>query len=183
MHRRSRHVTDLSASHRVALFRILFGAIWAVDAWFKWQPGFITNVRADVMAAGHDQPEWLHWWFHLWHRIVAASPNTFGYTTAALETIIAAGLILGLARSSIYILGGTVSVGIWAVAEGFGGPYGSGSTDIGTAVMYTVVFLALYGLDTLAPRAWTLDEWIEQRVSWWRVLAEPRWVPTEGLSD
>jgi hypothetical protein len=68
---------------------------------------------------------------------------------------------------------------IWAVAEGFGGPYGSGSTDIGAAVMYAVVFLALYGLDTLVRRAWTLDEHIEQRVSWWRTIAEPYWAPKD----
>lgn len=131
------------------------------------------------MAAGQGQSGWLHWWFQLWHRIVAQSPDTFGYTTAALETLIAAGLIFGVARGSIYFLGGVASVGIWAVAEGFGGPYGSGSTDIGAGVMYAVEFLALYGLDTLARRAWTLDERIEQRVSWWRTIAEPHWAPKD----
>jgi len=81
---------------------------------------FVIQVRI-VMAAGQDQPGWLHWWFQLWHRIVARSPDTFGYTTAVLETLIAIGLILGLARGSTYILGAIVSIGIWAVAEGFGG--------------------------------------------------------------
>jgi hypothetical protein len=57
------------------------------------------------MAASHGQPGWLHWWFQLWHRIIAQSPNTFGYTTALPETLIAVGMIFGLARSSTYILG------------------------------------------------------------------------------
>lgn len=39
------------------------------------------------------------------------------------------------------------SLGIWAVAEGFGGPYNSGSTDIGAAVMYAVVALGLLALN------------------------------------
>jgi hypothetical protein len=38
-HHRSLHVVHLDAAHRVALFRIFFGAIWAIDAWFKWLPG------------------------------------------------------------------------------------------------------------------------------------------------
>jgi hypothetical protein len=52
------------------------------------------------------------------------------------------------------------------VGEGFGGPYGSGSTDIGCAIMYTVLFAALLlavpratraaapGLDTRLVRRW-----------------------------
>jgi hypothetical protein len=131
------------------------------------------------MAAGQGQPAWLHGWFHLWHRIVSQNPDVFGYATASVETLIAIGLIFGLARSSIYVLGVIVSLGIWAVAEGFGGPYGSGSTDIGAAVMYAVVFLALYGLDTLARRTWTLDERIEKVVPWWRAIAEPHWAPAD----
>ena len=172
-------VPRFDAAHRVAAFRIAFGVIWAIDAWFKWQPSFIRNVHADVMAAGVGQPAWLHWWFRTWHDIVSRSPDTFGYATATLETLIAVGLIFGVARGSMYILGFLASVGIWAVAEGFGGPYGAGSTDIGAAVMYAVVFLALYGLDTLVRRAWTLDEQIERHVSWWRVIAEPHLAPKD----
>jgi uncharacterized membrane protein YphA (DoxX/SURF4 family) len=179
LQRRSLHIPYLDAAHRVALFRIFFGVIWLVDAAFKWLPSFVQNIHADVMAAGQGEPSWLHWWFRTWHDIVSQSPATFGYTTAVLETLIAIGLIFGLARSSTYILGALVSVGIWSVAEGFGGPYGSGSTDIGAAVMYAVVFLALYGLDTLERRAWTLDEKIEKRVSWWTKIAEPRWAPKD----
>ena len=32
---------------------------------------------------------------------------------------------------------------VWAVGEGFGGPYTSGFTDIGTGIIYTVVFVTL----------------------------------------
>jgi len=30
---------------RVALIRIVFGLIWAVDAWLKWQPDFAAGFR------------------------------------------------------------------------------------------------------------------------------------------
>ena len=37
-----------------------------------------------------------------------------------------------------------MSLVIWSTAEGFGGPYAPGSTDIGAAIIYLVVFLALW---------------------------------------
>jgi nitrite reductase (NO-forming) len=50
-----------------------------------------------------------------------------------------------------------LSVVIWATAEGFGGPYTAGSTDIGSAIIYVLVFVGLflssaglyYGLDRI----------------------------------
>jgi hypothetical protein len=27
----------------IGLLRIAFGLVWAIDAWFKWQPDFITT--------------------------------------------------------------------------------------------------------------------------------------------
>lgn len=30
----------------IGVLRILFGLIWAVDAWFKWQPDFIRPFGA-----------------------------------------------------------------------------------------------------------------------------------------
>jgi hypothetical protein len=51
----------------------------------------------------------------------------------------------------------------------------SGATDIGTAIVYVVVFAALYSLETLpaATGAWTLDRRVERSVGWWRRVAEP----------
>jgi len=51
----------------------------------------------------------------------------------------------------------------------------SGSTDIGTAVVYAVVFFALYGLDRLAvPPSWSVDSYIVKRLPWWAFVANPR---------
>jgi hypothetical protein len=36
---------------------------------------------------------------------------------------------------------------VWSTAEGFGGPYTSGASDIGTAVVYALVF---------APKDWQI---------------------------
>ncbi len=36
-----------------------------------------------------------------------------------------------------------LSLMIWSIVEGFGGPYGPGSTDVGAAIMYAFIFVAI----------------------------------------
>src|SRR5437773_10779748 len=33
---------------RVEILRILFGLVWAIDAYLKWQPSFISSYTEDV---------------------------------------------------------------------------------------------------------------------------------------
>jgi hypothetical protein len=55
---------------------------------------------------------------------------------------------------------------IWGIAEGFGGPYSGTSIDIGAAVMYAVVALALLVMSLqLGTSRYSVDYWIDQRVS------------------
>jgi hypothetical protein len=42
------------------------------------------------------------------------------------------------------LFGVFLSLVIWSTAEGFGAPYHSGSTDIGAAVIYVLVFTGLF---------------------------------------
>ncbi|MHB8659589.1 MAG: hypothetical protein ACYC91_16890 [Solirubrobacteraceae bacterium] len=86
---------------------------------------------------------------------------------------LALALIFGLARKYLYIIGALFSLTIWGTAEGFGGPYGPDSTDIGAAVMYAVVFMGLLALNHEGGASrFSIDYLIEQRVSWW--IASPR---------
>jgi hypothetical protein len=80
-----------------------------------------------------------------------------------------------LARRSIYLSGIIWSIAIWTIPEGFGGSFLSGATDIGTGIMYALLFAVLYTLETLptATGAWSLDRRIERIAPWWRILAEP----------
>ena len=55
----------------------------------------------------------------------------------------AIGLLLGLLSNLTPVVGILLSVVIWSTAEGFGGPYQAGSTDIGAAIIYALVFVAL----------------------------------------
>ena len=158
----------------VAILRIAFGLMWAIDASFKWRATFIDNFLSDVQAAGQGQATWLHGWFNFWSTLLAHNPHLFAYGVAAIESLIAIALLLGLARRSTYLAAALFSLLIWAIAEGFGGPYGSDSTDIGTGIVYAVVFLALYGLDRLAvPAKWSVDHYIQRKIPWWAVLANP----------
>jgi hypothetical protein len=44
----------------------------------------------------------------------------------------------GFVRKVTYISAAAFSLMIWATAEGFGGPYTSGASDVGTATIYAV---------------------------------------------
>jgi len=160
---------------RVVLLRLVFGLVWLIDAYLKWQPAFISSYASNVAEGAKGQPGWLRPWFHFWRHIVNADPHLLAYATAAIETLIAAGLILGLARRTVYLGGILWSLAIWTIPEGFGGSFLSGATDIGTAIMYALVFGLLYTLEALptATGAWSLDHRLEHTFRWWRTVAEP----------
>jgi nitrite reductase (NO-forming) len=156
--------------------RIAFGVVWAIDAMFKYRPGFHKEFLAMVDGAGQGQPGWLHWWFRFWSNTVTPHPHIWAYSIAGIETLIAVALILGFARKITYIVAMFTGLGIWAVAEGFGGPYTATSTDIGAAVMYVFVAAALLVLSLQCGRSrYSVDYHIEKRIPWWHWVAEFGW--------
>lgn len=158
----------------VAILRIVFGFMWAVDASFKWRSTFRDNFLTSVVSAGQGQAGYLHGWFNFWASLLRHDPHLFAYLVAVAESLIALSLMTGFARRSTYLAAALFSLLIWSIAEGFGGPYGSNSTDIGTGIVYAVVFLSLYGLDRLAvPAKWSVDWYIERRFPWWTIVANP----------
>jgi nitrite reductase (NO-forming) len=155
--------------------RITFGIIWLIDAVLKWLPGFRAGYMSTIMGQADGQPGWLRWWFDFWIRIQHPQPMFFAYLVAAAETLIAVALIAGIARKTTYIAAAGFSVLIWATAEGFGGPYTSGASDIGTAIIYAVVFAGLLALSYYAgPARYSADYYLERKYSWWWRLAELR---------
>jgi thiosulfate dehydrogenase (quinone) large subunit len=154
--------------------RMLFGLVFAVDAVLKWLPGYRHTYLAALKSAAASQPTWLHGWFHFWINTQAKAPTLFATLTGLAETGLALVLILGVARRAGYAFGVVYSLLVWGVAEGFGGPYASGSTDIGTGIIYALLFVTLL---TFAPPArrerFSLDRILVARWSGWRVIAEP----------
>jgi len=170
----TQQTTKSQLAKRVAILRIVFGLVWAVDAVFKWQPAFINSLMDNVTSAAQGQPAWLVPWFNWWQHLLAIDPTFFAYSVAVIESLIAVALIIGFARRITYLAAIVFSLVIWAVAEGFGGPYTSSSTDIGTAIIYAIVFFALYGLEQLAGESrLNVDKAIERKLPWWHVLADP----------
>jgi hypothetical protein len=83
-------------------------------------------------------------------------------------------LLLGFARRTGYTVGALYTLLIWAVGEGFGGPYTAGSTDVGTGIVYTLLFVALLVFAPPARRErLSIDRVLVPRWSWWRYVAEP----------
>ena len=128
----------------MGILRIAFGLVWAVDAWFKWQPDFINNFSSYLTGSLDGQPGWVQGWINFWINVVKVDPHVFAHLVAIGETAVALGLIFGLFSNLTYIVGILLSVVIWTTAEGFGGPYTAGSTDIGAAIIYVLVFAGLF---------------------------------------
>jgi nitrite reductase (NO-forming) len=135
----------------------------------KWLPGFRSSYVDNLKQGADGQPGWLKPWFNFW--INLQQPNTafFAYLVAVIETLIAIAVIVGFARKLTYSTAIMFNLLIWATAEGFGGPYTSGSSDISTAVIYAVVFGALLGFSYYqgTPQL-SVDAYLERRISWWQ---------------
>jgi uncharacterized membrane protein YphA (DoxX/SURF4 family) len=137
----------LSADWRltgIGVLRITFGIVWAIDAWFKWQPDFINNFSTYLSGAQDGQPWPVHHWIGFWVNVVNIDPHVFAHAVAVGETAIALALILGVFSNLSSVAGILLAIVIWSTAEGFGGPYKAGSTDIGAAIIYVLVFAGLF---------------------------------------
>lgn len=128
----------------LAFWRVGFGLIWLVDAWFKWQPafvnGFVSYLTGGISPA---QPAWVNAWIHFWIQVVRVDPRFLAYLVAVGETLIGLALVLGLGMRLVAVAGGTLSLIIWSTGEAFGGPYTTGATDVGAAIMYVGGFALL----------------------------------------
>lgn len=166
----------------VGALRIVFGIIWLIDAGFKWSPTFAREYVSLLTTAAHGQPPWLAPWFHLWVHIVSPAPDVWATLTAVVETATALGLIFGFAQKAGYAIGFVFSLLIWSTAEGFGGPYTPGATDIGTSIVYALAFAYLAGMQYLEGLpAWSLDRWIMRRWPGWARIADFQRLPA-GVS-
>jgi uncharacterized membrane protein YphA (DoxX/SURF4 family) len=177
--------TNWWAEHAVTLktvFRIVFGVIWLIDGALKFAPGFVDSFAGSISPDG--QPGWLAPWFNFWASTVNTNTAFYVYLVGSLEVALGLALVFGFMRKIAYAGGAILSLFIWSVPEGFGGPYGPGSTDIGTGAMYALLFLALIVINaTYGPSRWSLDSLIESKFPKWRMLAElgpARFTPARG---
>lgn len=136
---------DRSPHHQraFAILRIIFGAVWLVDASFKLNPDFLNNFSSYLASGADGQPVIVQGWIHFWINIVSVNPYFFAIAVAVIELAIALSLLTGVLSEYALFGGMLMALVIWSTAEGFGGPYAAGSTDIGSAIIYVLVFVAL----------------------------------------
>ncbi len=152
----------MKMERRFALLRIAFGFIWLIDAYMKWQPAFLDGLYDQISSMTSGQPAWVMSWIDMWAGIASWHPHLLAVLVALIESAIAISLIFGLLTRVGLIVGIAFSLLIWSIGEGFGGPYGPGSTDIGAAIIYAFVLIALfvgaswrtYSLDSFLSRRW-----------------------------
>jgi nitrite reductase (NO-forming) len=151
--------------HGAAVVRILFGVIWAIDATFKWLPGFIhgQTLGKELGAASEIHTPVIHQWISMWHAVGTANPSAFAIGTGIIETLIALGLIFGAFSNAVFIGSAIFSFGIWSAAEGFHLPWSKpGMTDLGPSVGYIFASLALYF--AAAGTTWSVDALLRHRL-------------------
>jgi nitrite reductase (NO-forming) len=171
---RAHTATAVRSIRAATIMRLLFGVVWAIDAVLKWLPGYRNGYLSALEQTAQGQPAFLHGWFHFWISLSQKAPNLFVDLTAVTETCLAGVLLLGVARRFGYLAGAGYMFLVWAVGEGFGGPYTSGATDIGAGIIYSLLFLTLLALSPAArDERLSLDRALVRRLGWWRVVAEP----------
>ena len=146
-----------------AVLRIVFGFVWLIDAFFKWNPAFINNLTSYLAEGAQGQPSLVQAWIQLWIQGVNVNPHLFALAVALAETAIAFGLIFGFLSKAAMTGGMLMALVIWTTAEGFGGPYQPGSTDIGAAIIYFIVFVALWLGKSW--RAYSIDRLLREKYS------------------
>jgi uncharacterized membrane protein YphA (DoxX/SURF4 family) len=168
-------------SYSIAFLRVLFGVVWAIDAWFKFQPDFINNFTSYLTGSLDGQPGWVQSWIHFWINVIKVDPHVFAHIVAFGEAAIAVALIFG-AFTNLTVVGGILlSMVIWTTAEGFGGPYVPGSTDIGAAIMYPLVFVGLFL--AMAGMIFGLDRYLTPKLGRWGWLASGGATAPGALAD
>lgn len=162
------------------VFRVLLGVAWLVNGILKFTSDYVSGFLGDVTTAQGNAPSWLSGWYAFWANQATTNASLIVYTVGVLEVLLGLALVLGLLRKITYAAGAVLSLLIWAIPEGFGGPYqnGAGGTDVGVGLAYAIGFLGLIVVNaSLGPSRGSVDYLIERRFPRWARLAEFRRAP------
>lgn len=141
--------SHLVETRGIEIVRILFGLLWAFNAFWKWHPAFLHHSLSYLRASQTGQPAWIVLYIGLVIQVITfVGPFVFGIFAAAIETVLAVSLLAKRGQKWLLPIGFFYSFGVWTTAEGWGGPYSLGSTGnrgdmLGTANIYMVVYLYL----------------------------------------
>ncbi len=154
----------------IAFLRISFGVVWGIATGLKWQPKFIDSFSDQVTGAKDGQAPLVQNWISFWGNIISANPHFYAYLIASIETALAVFFIFGILTNLTAVVSIIYSLGIWSIAEGFGGPIQPGkSTDVGTAFVYALLAGTLLAI--AAGRYFGVDRWLSPRLGRLSILA------------
>lgn len=147
---------DGARARRYRTLRLLFGALWAFDAAWKWAPYFIHHSLSYLVQSEAGQPGWIVAYIQIFvDAIHLVGQETFGIFAAVAETLIAISLLTNRGMRYLLPFGLVYSLGVWTTAEGWGGPYGAvtgvGGDVLGTTIIYALIYLYLMVMYPLLP--------------------------------
>lgn len=153
--------------------RAIFGVFWLSDGLFKFVFDNSTQLLQATQSSAVGQPGFLKPWFDFWIAVISISPHLFRLLIGGTEIFLGIFLILGFLRKPVYIIGLIFSLLLWSVGEGFGGPYGPGVFDIGTGIIYAMVFLCFIIFSVIRPtKEFSLDSLILRHKHSWAKYCE-----------
>ncbi len=151
--------------------RLTFGLLLLADAVLEWQPGTYQVFDSIIYSNASVSPEPLRGVLVTVAQLVSHQPAIANGIVAALETILAVSVLLGLWTSAALLLSLPWFLGIWIIGQGVGLPFAQGSTDLNSGIPYLLVATLLW-----FGRSW-------ERLSIWQwVHADPALLPTRYRS-
>lgn len=153
----------------IAALRILFGGIWALNAWFAWQFSSVNTFAGCLAHPTSHQAPLIAGWTLFCMRVVNPQPHFFVYLIAMGETLIALCLIFGVLNNLACGAGMLFSLLLWFTAEGLGKPYGLIGTDVGVMIVSVLLFMGL--LLGGAGQTFGADRYLVRKLGRWSFLA------------
>lgn len=166
---RARHVVG-AIIRQIRAFELaarwIFGITVLVASLDKFAPGAAGTYVAQIPGPSAGP------WFAFWSSIAEQDPGLFTHTVAGLELGLAVGLLLGLLRKPLYLMGIGLGVFLWTVPEGFSRSTYTGGLGASAGLLYLTGLLLLIALETtFGPDPLTLDVYLVRRWPRWALLS------------
>ncbi len=153
----------------ITILRLLFGCMWAYDAWLKWRTDFGDTFIHYLTLANQGQTPVIATWLTFWSHIANQHPHFWAYGIVLGEICIALGLLCGALTNLVCSIGMILALLTWSSLDGWGGLFGRGTIDGGIIVVYVLLFLGL--MLSNAGQTLGLDRFLATRLGRWTFLA------------
>lgn len=155
----------------IAALRIIFGFLWAFDAWIKWQM-LSTLSTAHFLQAANAQPPLIAAWIKLCLHVVNLNAHLFLACIILGEVCIALCLMVGAFNRLACGAGMFLTLLLWSTAIGFAWLHVPGVTTTAAAVISFLAFLGLWLAD--AGQTFSLQRYLPTPTKIWPLLIMQR---------